>query len=128
MRAGGEGPSRLQPANAKTITAMPIARPISANGCLSRLNCRCPSWRFSSSQAEADFDPIPFDAAGARAFGIVASAYRQSGRKRAARAFDALIAATAIAHGLPLYTANPADFAGIDRLVVRTVRMPDTGT
>jgi tRNA(fMet)-specific endonuclease VapC len=76
-------------------------------------------------QAEADFDPIPFDAAAARAFGIVASAYRQSGRKPAARAFDALIAATAIANGLPLYTADPADFAGIDGLVVRTVRVPD---
>jgi tRNA(fMet)-specific endonuclease VapC len=76
-------------------------------------------------QAEADFDPIPFDAAAARAFGIVASAYRQSGRKPAALAFDALIAATAIANGLPLYTADPADFAGIDGLVVRTVRVPD---
>ncbi len=76
-------------------------------------------------QAEADFDPIPFDAAAARAFGIVASAYRRSGRKPAARAFDALIAATAIANGLPLYTANPADFAGIDGLLVRTVPVPD---
>ena len=76
-------------------------------------------------QAEADFDPIPFDAAAARAFGIVASAYRRSRRKPAARAFDALIAATAIASGLPLYTANPADFAGIDGLVVRTVQAPD---
>ncbi len=76
-------------------------------------------------QAEADFDPIPFDAAAARAFGIVASAYRQSGRKPAARAFDALIAATAIANGLPLYTANPADFAGIDDLVVRAIPPPD---
>ena len=72
-------------------------------------------------QAEADFDPIPFDGPAARAFGIVASAYRRSGRKPAARAFDALIAATAMANGLPLCTPNPADFAGIDGLVVRTV-------
>jgi tRNA(fMet)-specific endonuclease VapC len=78
-------------------------------------------------QAEADFDPIPFDAAAARVFGIVASAYRRAGRKTTARAFDALIAATAIAHGLPLYTANPADFAGIDGLVVRTVTAPGGG-
>jgi hypothetical protein len=75
-------------------------------------------------QAEADFDPVPFDAAAARAFGIVASANRRSGRKPAARAFDALIAATAIANGLPLYTANPADFAGIDGLLVRTIPAP----
>lgn len=75
-------------------------------------------------QAEADFDPIPFDAAAARAFGLVASAYRRSGRKPAARSFDAMIAATALANGLPLYTANPPDFAGIDGLVVRPVAAP----
>lgn len=75
-------------------------------------------------QAEADFDPLPFDAPAARAFGLVAAAYRRSGRKPAARAFDALIAATAIANGLPLYTANPTDFAGIDDLVVRTIPAP----
>ena len=75
-------------------------------------------------QAEADFDPLPFDAAAARAFGQVASSLRRSGRKPAARALDALIAAIAVANGLPLYTCNPADFAGIDGLVVRTVPVP----
>ncbi|HVA86648.1 MAG TPA: type II toxin-antitoxin system VapC family toxin [Candidatus Saccharimonadales bacterium] len=75
-------------------------------------------------QAEADFDAIPFDAAGARAFGQVAASLRRSGRKRAARAFDALIAATAIANGLPLYTCNPADFVDIDGLMVRPVPVP----
>jgi tRNA(fMet)-specific endonuclease VapC len=74
-------------------------------------------------QAEADFEPIPFDAAAARAFGQVAS-LRREGRKPAARAFDALIAATAIANGLPLYTSNPSDFADIDGLTVRTVPIP----
>jgi predicted nucleic acid-binding protein len=76
-------------------------------------------------QAEADFDPIPFDAAAARAFGIVASWYRRSGRKPAARSFDAMIAATAIANGLPLYTANPSDFDGIEGLIVRAVPAPN---
>lgn len=76
-------------------------------------------------QAEADFDPLPFDAAAARAFGQVASSLRRSGRKPAARALDALIAAIAMANDLPLYTCNPADFAGIDGLVVRTVLVPD---
>ena len=75
-------------------------------------------------QAEADFDPIPFDAAAARAFGQVAASLRRSGRKRAARAYDALIAATAIANGLPLYTCNPDDFADIDGLVIRAVAVP----
>jgi len=69
-------------------------------------------------QAEADFDPLPFDVAAARAFGQVASDLRVSGRKRAARAYDALIAATAISNGLPLYTANPADFEGIADLEI----------
>ena len=75
-------------------------------------------------QAEADFDPLPFDSAAARAFGQVASSLRRSGRKPAARALDALIAAIAVANGLPLYTCNPADFTGIDGLVVRTVPVP----
>lgn len=72
-------------------------------------------------QAEADFSPIPFDAECARAFGRVAASLRESGRKPKARAYDALIAATAIAHGLPLYTRNPDDFSGIDGLDVRAV-------
>jgi predicted nucleic acid-binding protein len=72
-------------------------------------------------QAEADFDPLPFDSAVARAFGGVASSLRRAGRKPAARAYDAMIAATAIANGLPLYTCNPADFAGIEGLDVMPV-------
>jgi predicted nucleic acid-binding protein len=76
-------------------------------------------------RAEADFEPLAFDADGARAFGQVASSLRRSGRKPAARALDALIAATAIANGLPLYTCNPGDFAGIDGLTVRPVPRPD---
>lgn len=76
-------------------------------------------------QAEADFDPIAFDAPAARAFGHVAASLRRSGRKRAARAYDALIAATAIANGLPLYTCNPGDFDGIEGLTIRAVPVPD---
>ncbi len=74
--------------------------------------------------AEADFDPLPFDAQAARAFGRVAASLRRAGRKSAARAYDAMIAATALAHGLPVYTCNPADFAGIDNLAVVAVRKP----
>ncbi len=76
-------------------------------------------------EAEAAYDPIPFDAAAARVFGIVSADLRRAGRKTTARRFDALIAATAIANGLPLYTVNPGDFAGIRGLDVRTVPHPD---
>jgi tRNA(fMet)-specific endonuclease VapC len=76
-------------------------------------------------QAEADFDPLPFDASVARAFGRVAASLRRSERKASARAYDAMIAATAIAHELPVYTCNPADFEGIDGLEVVTVPTPD---
>ena len=69
-------------------------------------------------QAEADFDPLPFDAAAARSFGGVAASLRRVGRKPAARAYDAMIAAIAIANDLPVYTFNPDDFAGIDGLRV----------
>jgi tRNA(fMet)-specific endonuclease VapC len=54
----------------------------------------------------------------------VAAALRASGRKPAARAYDALIAASAIANALPLYTCNPGDFAGIPRLALRSVTHP----
>lgn len=75
-------------------------------------------------QAEADFETLPFDAASARAFGRVAASLRQAGRKPAARAYDVLIAAAAIAHDLPLYTCNPADFSAIEALAVRAVPNP----
>ena len=76
-------------------------------------------------QAEADFDPLPFDADAARAFGLVASSLRRAGRKPSARAYDAMIAAIAIANELPLYTCNPSDFVGIDGLEVVVVAHPD---
>jgi tRNA(fMet)-specific endonuclease VapC len=72
-------------------------------------------------QVEADFHPLPFDAAAARAFGRVAASWRRAGRKTTARAYDAMIAATALAHGMPVYTCNPADFEGIDGLEVVAV-------
>jgi predicted nucleic acid-binding protein len=75
-------------------------------------------------QAEADFVPLPFDAPAARAFGRVAASLRRAGRKSSARAYDAMIAATALANGLPVYTCNPADFSGIDGLVVVPVPVP----
>lgn len=76
-------------------------------------------------QAEADFKPLPFDADAARAFGSVAAALRRAGRKTTARTYDAMIAATAVANGLPIYTCNPADFNGIDGLEVVAVPVPD---
>ena len=75
-------------------------------------------------QAEADFDPLPFDADAARALGQVTAALRSAGRKPAARTFDAMIAATAIANDLPLYTCNPHDFSGIKGLDVVAVPHP----
>lgn len=75
-------------------------------------------------QVEADFQPLPFDAAAARSFGRVAASLRRGGRKTNARSFDAMIAATAIANDLPLFTCNPADFEGIDDLDLRVVPHP----
>jgi tRNA(fMet)-specific endonuclease VapC len=76
-------------------------------------------------EVEASFDPLPFDAAAARAFGRVSASLRSAGRKPAARAFDALIAATALSNGLELYTCNPRDFEGIDGLTLVAVPHPD---
>lgn len=76
-------------------------------------------------QAEADFDPLPFDADAARVFGRVAASLHRAGRKVQARAYDAMIAATAIANRLPLFTVNPADFQGIGDLDLRAIAHPD---
>lgn len=69
-------------------------------------------------RAEATFEPLPFDGAAARAYGRVYAAVAAAGRKpRGPRAFDLLIAATAIAAELPVYTRNPGDFAELDDLL-----------
>ena len=76
--------------------------------------------------AELSVGPlVAFDVEAARAFGQVAASLRRSGRKANARAYDAMIAAVALANGLPLYTCNPDDFAGIDGLVIVAVTHPD---
>lgn len=67
---------------------------------------------------EATFDSLPFDSGCARAYGLVCAQTASAGRKaRGARAIDLLIAATALAAKMPLYTANPSDFAVIDELI-----------
>jgi predicted nucleic acid-binding protein len=68
-------------------------------------------------RAESEFDAVPFDAEAARIFGRVTAAVIAVGRKPRARAVDLMIASTAIAEGLPLYTTNPDDFTGLDSLV-----------
>ncbi len=76
-------------------------------------------------QAEALFEPLPFDAQAARSFGAVAASLRGAGRKAKARAFDAMIAAIAMANDLPVYTCNQRDFDGIDGLRVEAIPHPD---
>jgi len=69
-------------------------------------------------RAEAVFDPLPFNAEAARAYGRIFAAVSETGRKaRDARAIDLLIAATACASGLPLYTRNFDDFRGLENIV-----------
>jgi predicted nucleic acid-binding protein len=66
---------------------------------------------------EATFDPLPYDQGAARLFGQICAAVRAAGREPRKRASDLMIAATAASNQLPLYTANPADFRGVESLV-----------
>ena len=75
-------------------------------------------------ETEAAFDPLPFDAASARAFGRLAASLRRSGREVRPRALDVLIAAVAVANDLPLYTCNPNDFTGMEDLTLVAVPHP----
>ena len=69
-------------------------------------------------RAEVAFDPLPVDAAVARAYGRLYAEVASAGRKaRGRRSLDLLIAATALASGLPLYTRNPDDFGNLRTLV-----------
>jgi predicted nucleic acid-binding protein len=78
-------------------------------------------------RVEATFDPLPFDVAAARAFGRIYSLVAASGSKaRGRRATDLLLAATALAGGLPLYTRNPEDVEHLAELLeVEAVELPD---
>jgi len=67
--------------------------------------------------ASATWEPLPFEAEGARAYGRVYAAMRAHGRSGRARLADLLIAATAAANGLPIYTRNPADFEPVQGIV-----------
>jgi predicted nucleic acid-binding protein len=68
-------------------------------------------------RAESEFDPVPFDAEAARTYGRVAAAVIAAGRKPRRRTADLMIAASAIAENLPLFTTNPDDYAGLEKLV-----------
>jgi predicted nucleic acid-binding protein len=68
-------------------------------------------------RTESEFDPVPFDAEAARIFGRVTAAAIVAGRKPRRRIADLMIAATAVAAGLALYTTNPGDFVSLDALL-----------
>lgn len=67
--------------------------------------------------AEATFDPLPFDADACRMYGMVCAAVIAAGRKPRRRIADLMIAATAAANRIPLYTINPNDFVALDDLL-----------
>jgi predicted nucleic acid-binding protein len=68
-------------------------------------------------RVEREFDPIPFGTEAARTYGRVVAAVVAAGRKPRGRAVDLMIAATAIAEDLPLFTTNPDDFIGLEDLL-----------
>ena len=77
--------------------------------------------------AEATFDPLPFDAEAARAFGLVSAAVLAAGRTPRRRIANLMIASVAIVNRLPLYTTNPAGFTGLNHLLtVVPVQRPGT--
>ena len=77
-------------------------------------------------RAEDEFDPIPFEREAARAFGRIAAAVTSADRSHRNRVADLMIAATAVASGLPLYTTNPRDYRGLSQILdIRAVTRPD---
>jgi predicted nucleic acid-binding protein len=68
-------------------------------------------------EVEATLEPIPFDAAAVRSYGLIVAAVVREGRKPRSRFADLLIAATAHSNRLDLYSRNAEDFTGLDGLV-----------
>jgi predicted nucleic acid-binding protein len=68
-------------------------------------------------RAESEFDPVPFGAEAARAFGRITAAVVATGRQPRRRVADMMIAATAVAEHLPLFTTNPGDFTGLEAVM-----------
>lgn len=68
-------------------------------------------------EVEAKFEPLRFDSSAVRSYGLIVAAVAGGGRKPRRRFADLLIAATAHANGLDLYTRNGDDFADLDNLV-----------
>lgn len=112
----GEVPLEALPANAaiSTLTLAELtAGPHAAVDELERVGRQVRVQRFESS-----IEALSFDSGCARAYGPVYVATSAVGRKaRGARVVDLMIAATALAHGLPLYTLNPKDLRGLDDLI-----------
>jgi len=67
--------------------------------------------------AAATWDPLPFDGDAARAYGRVYAAVKDAGRTHRRRLADLLIASTAAANRLPVYTRNPSDLEGLEDIV-----------
>jgi predicted nucleic acid-binding protein len=68
-------------------------------------------------RVEATFSPLPFDAEAARHYGLIAAEVIAMGRQPRGRVADLMIASTAAANKLPLFTTNPADFRGLEAVV-----------
>lgn len=68
-------------------------------------------------EVEAKLEPLRFDGAAVRSYGLIVAAVVREGRKPRSRFADLLIAATAHANGLDLYTRNGDDFAGLEDLI-----------
>jgi predicted nucleic acid-binding protein len=67
--------------------------------------------------ATATWDPLPFDAEAARLYGRVFAAARAAGRSGRSRLADLLIASTAAANNLAVYTRNPSDFDALKPII-----------
>lgn len=74
-------------------------------------------------RVEASFSPLPFNVEAARQYGVIAAEVIKDGRKPRGRVADLMIASTAAANRLPLFTTNPADFSGLES-VVTVVGLP----
>ncbi len=70
------------------------------------------------SEVGRTFDPLPVDADVARSFAVIVAEARRAGKRP--KIMDAWIAATAVAHRIPVYTQD-ADFGEMPQVEVVAV-------
>jgi predicted nucleic acid-binding protein len=102
--------------NEMAISAITVAE-LAAGPLLASTPVEAAKRQLRLQEVESLMEPIPFDSRAVRSYGLIVAAVIGEGRRPRSRFADLLVAATAHANGLDLYTRNADDFIGLGNLL-----------